>query len=131
MKTTILAGFALLATGNASAQEATYFPPRGEWERRSPEDVGMDPAALAEAVTFVRTRENQGSKDLESYIRRTLGNEPHGDIIGPVKDRGEMNGLVIRNGYIVAITKRVKGEYTEEFQDRWAAYIRQPDSPDL
>ena len=28
------------------------------------------------------------------------------------------------NGYIVAITKRVKGEYTEEFQDRWAAFIK-------
>jgi hypothetical protein len=28
-----------------------------------------------------------------------------------------------RNGYIVAITKRVKGEYTEEFQDRWAPFI--------
>ena len=36
-----------------------------------------------------------------------------------------------RNGYIVAITKRVKGEYTEEFQDRWGQYIRQPDSPNL
>ena len=29
-----------------------------------------------------------------------------------------------RNGYIVAITKRVKGEYTEEFQDRWAPFIK-------
>jgi hypothetical protein len=29
-----------------------------------------------------------------------------------------------RNGYIVAITKRVKGEYTEEFQDRWAEFIK-------
>ena len=31
-----------------------------------------------------------------------------------------------RNGYIVALTKRVSGEYTEEFQDRWAEYIRAP-----
>jgi transcriptional regulator with XRE-family HTH domain len=31
-----------------------------------------------------------------------------------------------RNGYIVALTKRVSGEYTEEFQDRWAAFIRKP-----
>jgi len=28
-----------------------------------------------------------------------------------------------RNGYIVAITRRVGGEYTEEFQERWAAYV--------
>ncbi len=32
-----------------------------------------------------------------------------------------------RNGYIVAITKRVKGEYTEEFQERWAGYVREPE----
>lgn len=29
-----------------------------------------------------------------------------------------------RNGYIVAITKRKRGEYTEEFQERWAGYVR-------
>jgi len=28
-----------------------------------------------------------------------------------------------RNGYIVAITKRVGGEYTEEFQERWAGFV--------
>ena len=30
----------------------------------------------------------------------------------------------LRNGYIVAITRRVDGEYTEEFQDRSAGYVR-------
>ena len=29
-----------------------------------------------------------------------------------------------RNGYIVAVTKRVDGEYTEEFQDRWAGFVK-------
>jgi hypothetical protein len=28
------------------------------------------------------------------------------------------------NGYIVAITKRKKGEYTELFQDRWGKWVR-------
>ncbi len=31
-----------------------------------------------------------------------------------------------RNGYIVAITKRKQGEYTEEFQERWAGYVTEP-----
>ncbi len=31
-----------------------------------------------------------------------------------------------RNGYIVAITKRVRGEYTEKFQERWEEYVRKP-----
>jgi len=30
----------------------------------------------------------------------------------------------LRHGYIVAITRREAGEYTENFQDRWAAYVR-------
>lgn len=30
-----------------------------------------------------------------------------------------------RNGYIVAITKRKEGEYTEEFQERWAGFVRE------
>ena len=35
-----------------------------------------------------------------------------------------------RNGYIVAITKRVKGDYTEEFQDRWAPHVRRAERGD-
>ena len=30
-----------------------------------------------------------------------------------------------RNGYIVAITKRKRGEYTEEFQERWAKFVKE------
>jgi hypothetical protein len=30
-----------------------------------------------------------------------------------------------RNGYIVAITRRREGEYTMEFQDRWAGFVRE------
>ncbi len=30
-----------------------------------------------------------------------------------------------RNGYIVAITKRKEGEYTEEFQERWGRFVRE------
>ena len=32
-----------------------------------------------------------------------------------------------RNGYIVAITRRREGEYTMEFQDRWAGLVREPE----
>jgi len=32
-----------------------------------------------------------------------------------------------RNGYVVAITQRRDGDYTEEFQDRWVRYVRRPE----
>jgi hypothetical protein len=35
-----------------------------------------------------------------------------------------------RNGYIVAITKRVQGEYTEEFQERWGEFVKEAGTPD-
>ena len=33
---------------------------------------------------------------------QTFGREPFGDIIGPTKPRGDMTGIVIKNGYIIA-----------------------------
>jgi hypothetical protein len=33
-----------------------------------------------------------------------------------------------RNGHIVAITKRKEGEYREEFQERWAGYVREAEA---
>ena len=39
-----------VAVGVASAQD--YVPPRGEWERRAPQAVGLDAGRLAEAVAF-------------------------------------------------------------------------------
>jgi len=32
-----------------------------------------------------------------------------------------------RNGYVVAITQRRGGDYTEEFQERWSRYVRRPE----
>ena len=34
------------------------------------------------------------------------------------------------NGYIVAITRRQSGDYTTEFQDRWAPFVRPADATD-
>lgn len=96
-----------LGAPHLRAQEAasgtqTYFPPRGEWHVRQPGDVGMDAARLQAAVAFALEHESRAPRDLRQYIRTTLANEPHGEIIGPVVDRGEPNGLVVRNGYLVA-----------------------------
>ena len=35
-----------------------------------------------------------------------------------------------RNGYIVAITKRVEGKYTEEFQERWGGMVNKLEGED-
>src|SRR5690606_22270115 len=91
----------LLAAMPAAAQQA-YVPPPGEWETRSPEQVGMNAARLREAITFAQQSESTSPRDLELAHYQTFGREPFGDAVGPFKERGPQTGIIIRNGYIVA-----------------------------
>ena len=87
----------------APAAQPAYFPPRGEWERRKPEEVGMDAARLQQAADFAMANENPATKDLALDLELTFGmREPLFKILGPTKPRGGMNGLVIHKGYVVA-----------------------------
>ena len=89
-----------LAIGSLSAQ--TYFPPYGDWERREPKEMGVNKRKLDRAVKFTIEHENQAPRKLEDFIKATLTQEPHGEIIGPTKERGEMTGIVVKGGYIIA-----------------------------
>lgn len=85
------------------APASTYYPgPANSWERKRPEEVGMNSRLLQEAIDYALAHESPESKELSLTI--TLGNagEPHGEIIGPTKDRGSLNGVILRHGYIVA-----------------------------
>jgi CubicO group peptidase (beta-lactamase class C family) len=80
-----------------------YYPgPRDDWEKRSPEEVGMDAALLEEAISFAKASESENPRDLGEYLTVRLTSEPHSQIIGPVKERGDMTGIILRHGYIVA-----------------------------
>jgi len=86
-----------------SEEDAKYYPGKAEnWERRQPEDVDMDPALLEKAVEFAKVNGWSGPKDLSQAIARSFGGEPFFAIIGPTKERGATNGMIIRKGYIVA-----------------------------
>ena len=86
----------LIDASTASAQPG-HFPSRDAWEKRKPTEVGMDEQLLAEAVAFAKAQETDRPKDLSDQVRL------FGRLIGPMpKDRGDVNGVVIRHGYIVA-----------------------------
>ena len=86
-----------------AAQAAAYFPPRGQWERRTPEQEGMNAARLQDAVDFSIANENPATKDMALDLNLTFGlREPMFKILGPTRPRGGMTGLVIRHGYVVA-----------------------------
>ena len=80
-----------------------YFPPRGDWARRRPEEVGLVAARLQEAIDFSRAHENPGPRDTAVALRESFGaSEPLWRLLGPVQPRGGMTGLVIRHGYVAA-----------------------------
>ena len=87
----------------AAAASAPYYPERFEWQTRTPEQAGMDAAKLDAAIKLSLANESTGSKDLGELLATTFGrNEPFDTPLGPVGTRAALNGLVIKNGYIVS-----------------------------
>jgi CubicO group peptidase (beta-lactamase class C family) len=81
----------------ARAQSAaTYYPPPGEWQKKSPAALGLDSVKLQQAVEYA---EAHGSTwDFERDQVRTFGR-----VLGPLPtQRAATNGIILRHGYIVA-----------------------------
>jgi CubicO group peptidase (beta-lactamase class C family) len=93
-----------IAMNTAAAQRAAtpYVPTAAAWDRRAPEQVGMDGAKVQEAIAFAKERASEAPRDLEEAHYRSFGREPFGGAVGPFKPRGEPSGVIVRNGYIVA-----------------------------
>jgi CubicO group peptidase (beta-lactamase class C family) len=82
---------------------APYFPDRFDWKVRPPEQSGVDAAKLDAAIKLAVASESTGNKDLSVDLAATFGrNEPFDTPIGPVKSRGALNGVIVKNGYLLA-----------------------------
>jgi len=79
-----------------------YYPPKGEWEGRSPESLKMNKTRLETAVQFALDNEYTGSRDLRIAILEGFAHEPYHEIAGPVKKRGGPAGIILKDGYIIA-----------------------------
>ncbi len=85
------------------AQAIPYYPgPGDDWEHKAPDQVGMDARTLDEAIAFAKANESQNPRDLALEHEVLFGREPHSEGIGPFKTRGDMTGIIVRHGYIVA-----------------------------
>ena len=102
MLTNIIRVTLLFAVAASAAAQQTYFPPRGDWQRRTPEQMKIDPAALKAAVDFSIASESTAPRDLEQDHRLSWGREPYDEPLGPFRTRGPQTGLIIKDGYIVA-----------------------------
>jgi CubicO group peptidase (beta-lactamase class C family) len=79
----------------------TYFPSRFDWQKKAPEEVGMNADELQQAVEFAKDNESSNPRNLNIHLN-TRTSEPYNNLIGPVKERGPMTGMIIKDGYIVA-----------------------------
>lgn len=89
----------------SGASTDIYFPPKGDWQRVSPEQVGMDAERLQAAVAHAQSVETLWSHDLERPVSEAIMMQepaPYNEKIGPLKERGGQSGLIVKNGYIVA-----------------------------
>src|SRR5262245_13854341 len=77
--------------------QVPYYPPAGEWVRKTPAEVGMDAARLNAAIEFMKAHETASPardfSDQEIIFGKLLGSIP--------TERGATNGLIIRHGYVV------------------------------
>jgi CubicO group peptidase (beta-lactamase class C family) len=75
---------------------APYFPPAGQWQRKSPAELGLDPGRLQQAIDYAQA--NSSTWNFEQDQVRTFGLP-----LGPLpKRRAATNGVILRHGYIVA-----------------------------
>jgi hypothetical protein len=80
-----------------------YFPDRFDWQHKRPEEVGMSPALVSDAIQTAVGSELRNNRDLALDQATSFGrNEPFDTVIGPMKARGPASGVIVRNGYIVA-----------------------------
>ncbi|UCC26516.1 MAG: serine hydrolase [Gemmatimonadales bacterium] len=89
----------------AGPAPTVYTPPPGHeaWERRAADEVGMDAALLQEAVEYALAHETtEIPADPGAYLRERFAGLPHQEIVGPTSPRGGVNGIVIKDGYLVA-----------------------------
>ena len=83
----------LLFVAAPTAQQGTYYPPAGNWAKKSPAELGLDPVKLQEAIDFAKSRESRREMDFSDQERI------FGTLLGSVPNiRAKTNGVVIYKG---------------------------------
>ena len=76
--------------------QSTYYPPKGEWARKAPAELGLDPAKLQAAIDWATSHETRREMDFSDQ-EKTFGS-----LLGSVPNiRARTNGVIIYKGYVV------------------------------
>ena len=98
----LLLFFFTLSFASISLFGQSYFPKKNDWEKKTPQELGINPSKLREAIQFAESHESKENKNLKiAHYESAFGREPFGFPVGPMKERGSATGLVIYKGYVV------------------------------
>ncbi len=65
--------------------------------------VAMNPGLVDSAIAFAKSMESNAPRDLlAAHWASGYGREPLPDPLGPFKPRGDMTGIIVRHGYLIA-----------------------------
>ena len=98
----ILLGLFLLGAIVSNAQTKLYFPSQDKWEIKSPVTFNLDTNKINQAIAFSKDNETKYPKNLRLSQSMQYGRAPFSDPIGPMESRGEVSGIIIYKGYIIA-----------------------------
>src|SRR3984893_16675971 len=85
-----------------NANPGTAYYPDATWQHREPSETGVNSELLKQAIDFAVAGETKAPRDLVMNHYQNFGREPFGYLIGPIRERGDPTGIIIRKGYIVA-----------------------------
>ena len=85
-----------------SAHSQQLYYPDSIWQTRKPHEVKMNSNMLDSAVRFAIQNETKTDYDLRIANLKAYVNEPGYKVIGPMKQRGNPAGVILKDGYIVA-----------------------------
>lgn len=76
--------------------------PGNRWRRREPAKVGIDARRLQDAITFANDHETDLDRDIPAVLQNDpINDHPDNEIVGPTKSRTGVNGVIVRDGFIV------------------------------
>lgn len=84
--------------------EEQYYPARWQWETRRPEEKGFDPDKLTRAIEMIKASSSNCDwpHDIHQAFVEWMREDPFAEALGPLKNHGDTNGLILRDGYLVA-----------------------------
>jgi len=99
----ILAFVSTLSYAQKQKAPEIYYPgPDAEWKTRTPAEAGMNADKIKEAIAYCISQESANPRSMEQSHYQSFGREPFGNGIGPFKDRGDVSGVIVHKGYIIA-----------------------------